>query len=93
MSLFSLYYGKGKKKIKKLLMTDTFDKCEKYKKARENNVVGFHEIRPAEEGAKKKKKKSCTVGGNKPTGVPHINRHGKTVRNGYIDKYGFNPHT
>ena len=73
-------------------MTDSKKKCLNYLKAREN-VAGFHEIRPAEKDAKVKKKKSCTIGGNKSTVVPHINRHGKTVRNGYIDKHGFNGHT
>lgn len=74
-------------------MTDSYKKCLNYMKARENNVTGFHEIRPAEKDTKVKKKKSCTIGGNKSTVVPHINRHGKTVRNGYIDKHGFNQHT
>ena len=74
-------------------MTDSFEKCNRLKKARENNVPGFHEIKEAEPGAKTKEHKSATIGGNSSTRVPHINRKGKTVRNGYIDKFGFNPHT
>jgi hypothetical protein len=92
MELYSLFHGKSKKKIKTLLMTDSYKKCENYMKARQN-VKGFHEIRLAEKGATTYRRKSCTVGGNKPTGVPHINRHGTTVRNGYISKDGFQPHT
>ncbi len=93
MDLYSLYYGKSKKKIKTLLMTDSYKKCENYMKARQPSVSGFHEIRPAEEGVDKMRKKSSTVGGSKPTTVPHINRHGTTVRNGYISKDGFQQHT
>ncbi len=74
-------------------MTDSYKKCENYMKAREANVTGFHEIRLAEKDAKVKKKKSCTIGGNKDNRVPHINRHGTTVHNGYISKDGFQQHT
>lgn len=93
MTLYSLFYGRKKSKINQLLMTDSFEKCKRLLKAREPNVRGFHEIKPAELGAKTKEHKSATIGGNSYTRVPHINRHGKTVRNGYIDKNGFNEHT
>jgi hypothetical protein len=93
MDLYSLYYGKSKKKIKTLLMTDSYKKCENYRKARQSSVHGFHEIRLAEDGSDKMYKKSSTVGGNKCNAVPHINRHRTTVRNGYISKDGFQQHT
>lgn len=93
MKLYSLFYGRKKSKINQHLMTDSWDKCNRLKKARENNVLGFHEIKEAEPGAKTKEHKSATIGGNSSTRVPHINRHKKTVWNGYVDKNGFNPHT
>ena len=93
MKLFSLFYGRKKSKITKHLMTDSWEKCNRLKEARENNVPGFHEIKEAEPGAKTKEHKSATIGGNKSTVVPHLNRHKKTVWNGYVDKNGFNPHT
>lgn len=93
MDLYSLYHGKSKKKITDHLMTDSYKKCENYMNARKSSVSGFHEIRPAEEGAKIKKRKSCTIGGNKDNRVPHINRNGTTVRFGYISKDGFQQHT
>lgn len=93
MELYSLFYGRSKKKIRTLLMTDSFQKCQNYMKARQNSVLGFHKIELAEEGSKIKKKKSCTVGGNKPTRVPHINRKGITVNSGYVSKEGFQQHT
>lgn len=92
MKLFSLYYGRKKAKINDLLMTDSLKKCQNFQKSREHNVSGFHEIRPAVADAKVKKK-SSTIGGNKATRVPHINRKGQTVRNGYISKNGFVEHT
>lgn len=93
MKLYSLFYGRKKSKIKKHLMTDSKEKCLRLKLSRENNVKGFHEIRPAEAGAKTKKHKSATIGGNKPTLVLHINRKGKTARSGYIGHSGFQEHT
>jgi hypothetical protein len=93
MQLFSVYFGTKKSKTNQRLMTDSLKKCENYVKAREHTVKGFHVIRPADSTEKKKMKKSATVGGNKPTKVPHINRHGTTVRNGYISKNGFVEHT
>lgn len=92
MQLFSLFYGKSKKKVNQLLMTDSYKKCENYLKSREHSVRGFHEIRPADKDAKTFKKKSTTIGGNKYA-VPRINRHGGTTRNGYVDKDGFHEHT
>jgi hypothetical protein len=77
----------------KPIMTDSKKKCENYQDARTHTVKGFHDIRLAEAGADIFRKKSCTIGGNRDSGVPKINRHGKTVRNGWIGKNGFNPHT
>ena len=39
--LYSVYFGRSKKKINNLLMTDTKKKCENYVEARKN-VEGFH---------------------------------------------------
>ena len=78
--LYTLFYGKSKKKMKPI-MTDILHKCENYMKAR-NNVIGFHEIKNAEPGLDIWRKKSCTVGGNRPDGV-----------SGYISKRGFQYHT
>ena len=82
MKLHALLFGRTKKK-KKVIMIDSFEKCERYMKAR-NNVQGFHEIVEAPEGSKTWRQKTATIGGNKH--VPHKN-------NGYIGKNGFNPHT
>lgn len=54
---------------------------------------GWFKIESAPKDANKWRKKSSTIGGNKDNGVPHINRHGTTVRNGWIGKNGFNQHT
>lgn len=90
MELFTLYYGRKKAKMRPI-MTDSFKKCDNYMKARQNNVVGFHEILPAKKGESAWKQKSTTVGGNKCE-IPII-RRGKTRINGWISKDGFNPHT
>lgn len=83
MKLYSLYFGRSKKRINQLLMTDSFEKCKNYKEKREKTIgakcaLGFHEIREAtneeiEKGTYKKK------GANRETG--------------YITKNGWNPHT
>jgi hypothetical protein len=61
MQLHSLFFARTKKKLKakpELLMTDSRKKCETYMLARCAGVSGgkgcggFHEIRPAEKGAK-----------------------------------------
>lgn len=91
MDLYTLYYGKSKHKLKPI-MTSSKEKCLNYQKARKHTVKGFHEILPAEKGEKEWKQKSSTIGGNKCE-VPRINRHGKTTRNGWIGKNGFNEHT
>lgn len=54
---------------------------------------GWFKIEPAPKDANKWRKKSSSIGGNKNYSVPHINRHGNTVVNGWIGKGGFNPHT
>jgi hypothetical protein len=71
--LYSVYFGRSKKKINNLLMTDTRKKCENYVKARESNVEGFHEIRLAEEGSKTVPKKNKWKSGyiSKGTFNPH----------------------
>ena len=91
MTLYVLLHGKSKKKMKPI-MIDTRKKCENYQKAR-SNVTGFHSIEIAPAGSKVWRQKSCTIGGNSPSRVPKINRHGKTSVNGYISKNGFNAHT
>jgi hypothetical protein len=86
--LHILCYGKSKKRMKPI-MVDTLKKCQNYAAAREHNVVGFHKIEPAEEGATQWRQKSATVGGNRCETVPRIGRG----LAGYIGKNGFNPHT
>lgn len=90
MDLFTLYFGRRKAKMSPI-MTDSRKKCENYQKAREHTVTGFHEIRPAEPGAKVWRQKSATIGGNRDE-VPRIKR-GRIQINGWIGKNGFNPHT
>lgn len=93
MQLYTLFFGKSKKRMKPI-MCDTKAKCENYKKSREPNVTGWHEIKPAEPNSKPWRQKSSTIGGNKAsTGPTRINRHGVAQVAGYISKTGFNPHT
>jgi hypothetical protein len=47
MKLHSLYYSHSKNGKRTWLMTDTLRKCENLKKAREQNVQGFHFIEDA----------------------------------------------
>ncbi len=80
MELHSLWFGKSKKKKLKVIMTDSFKKCEAYKAKREKTAgakcsEGYHVILPAEEGSK----------GYKKTGT--------NKKSGWIGKNGFNPHT
>lgn len=54
MKLYSLYFGRSKKRINQRLMTDSFEKCKNYKEKREKTIgakcaLGFHEIREATE--------------------------------------------
>lgn len=80
--LFTLMYGKSKKRMKPI-MTDIRHKCENYRDARVHSTIGWHDIVPAEQGATVWRQKSATVGGNRDDGG----------RSGYIGKNGFNPHT
>ena len=91
MELHTLFYRKSKKKPMRAIMTDSWQKCLNYQKAREPNVTGHHEIKRAEAGATVWKQKTCTIGGNK-CAVPRITLHG-TQRNGWIGKHGFQEHT
>ncbi len=68
------------------IMTDSYDKCLKYQKSRQN-VKGWHEIK--EGGDKVWRQKSCTVGGNKSHSVGRVGE----ARPGYIGKFGFTEHT
>lgn len=79
MKLFTLLYGKSKKRMKPI-MVDTKHQCEKYMKARmaTRNVEGWHDIIPAEKDSKPWKQKTASVGG----------KYG-----GWIGKNGYNPHT
>lgn len=96
MKLYTLLFGRSKKKMRPI-MTDEKHKCERYMNARTSNngekgCGGWHKIVEAEKDAEIWRKKSCTIGGNSPSTVKRITRHGNQV-NGYIDKHGFNPHT
>jgi hypothetical protein len=82
MQLFQLLFGKSKKKMR-VIMIDSYKKCENYCFARQN-VVGFHRIEQAPIGATVWKQKTCTIGGNK---------YEAGKNNGWIGKNGFNPHT
>lgn len=89
MKLYVLSFGRTKAGKKLPIMIDSLEKCERYKKARENTKGskagnGFHEIELAPPGSKVWKQKTSTIGGNKCQS--HKN-------NGYISKNGFNPHT
>ena len=76
-----------------IIMTDSKHKCENYMDARKN-MRGFHEIKLAEPNSDVWRIKSATRGGNKPVSVLRVNKKGKTVGSaGYIDRFGFNPHT
>lgn len=90
--LYTLFYGR-KKTAMRPIMTDSLHKVKNYMKAREKNVPGFHEIRPAEKGAVTWKQKTCTIGGNRASSVIRINRRGQNQVNGWISKDGFQPHT
>ncbi len=85
MKLYTLYFGRSKKKMRPI-MVDSYDKCYKYLKARQN-VTGWHNIE--EGGDKVWRQKTCTIGGNKAN---YVDRVGKS-RPGYIGKYGFEEHT
>jgi hypothetical protein len=86
--LFTLMYGKSKKRMKPI-MTDVRHKCENYMDARRHSTDGWHEIVPAANGAVVWKQKSATVGGNRCEMVGRVG-HGP---NGYISKHGFQQHT
>lgn len=90
MNLYTLLYGKSKKRMYPI-MTDDLHKCENYRDAR-RNVKGWHTIVPADSGANVWRQKSATIGGNKCT-IPRIKKNGVVQVAGYISKYGFNPHT
>lgn len=83
MKLYSLYYGRSKKKVNQRLMTDSLKKCENYKRKRESTkgsecYHGFHEIREATEEEIDK-------------GV--WKKQGSNRENGWIGKHGWQPHT
>lgn len=83
MKLYSLYYGRSKKKRLKCLMTDSLEKVERYKKQRESTKGSecsqfYHEIREATEEE--------IEGGR-------YKRKGANRKTGWIGKNGWNPHT
>lgn len=93
MQLYELSYGKSKKRMRPI-MVDTKAKCENYKRSREPNVTGWHDIKPAAPDAVVWRQKGSTVLGNKDLrGPARINRHGVDQVAGYIGKNGFNAHT
>lgn len=87
MKLYALLYGKSKKKMRPI-MIDSYEKCDNYKKAR-NNVAGWHEIIEAPPESETWKQKTCTIGGNKSQSVGRVG-HGPA---GYVSNRGFNQHT
>lgn len=88
MKLFTLFYGKSKKRMHPI-MTDELHKCENYMKAREHSTSGWHKIEPAVAGEEIWRQKSATVGGNRCERVQRVGRG----PSGYIGKNGFNQHT
>lgn len=99
MNLFTLSYGKSKKKMSPI-MIDEIGAINVYLRSRTGGTgkegrmdAGWFKVEAAPANSDKWHKKSSTIGGNKCNCVPHINRHGTTVRNGYISKFGFQQHT
>jgi len=90
MKLYTLLFGKSKKKMRPI-MTDEKYKCENYEKARQN-VEGWHKIVEALPGEEIWRQKSATIGGNKCTHVARVGKAGGGF-SGYIGKNGFNAHT
>lgn len=91
MKLYILRFGKSKKRMKNI-MIDELHKCENYRKARENNVKGWHDIVEAPKGSTVWKQKTATVHGS---GDKH-NRGALLVGSGpsgYISKRGFQANT
>jgi len=89
MKLFTLLYGKSKKRMHPI-MTDEIHKCENYLDARGGRMGGgWHKIVPAVAGDNVWRQKSATVGGNRCESVQRIG-HGPS---GYISKHGFQQHT
>ncbi len=90
MKLFTLSYGKSKKRMHPI-MVDSQQKCENYLKARgERMGGGWHKIEPCtDRDVTVWLKQSATVGGNRCETVGRVG-HGKA---GYIGKNGFNEHT
>lgn len=99
MELFTLSYGKSKKKMLPI-MTDGITTINVYlvsrtgSKGKEGRMgAGWFKVEPAAKDASIWRKKSATIGGNKPDIVPRIGKNGQTKINGYISKHGFQPHT
>ena len=88
MQLYTLLYGKSKKRMKPI-MTDERHKCENYMKQREHTVKGWHKIEIAAPSEVVWRQKSATVGGNRCEMVGRVG-HGPS---GYISKRGFQQHT
>ncbi len=88
MQLHQLLFGKSKKKMS-VIMIDSLHKCQKYQKARENNVRGCHKIELAPIDSKPWKQKTCSIrgGGDKRNCGPRVVGKGLS---GYISKnHGF----
>ena len=97
MKLYTLLFGRSKNRMKPI-MIDSLKKCEQYKDARENNVIGFHKIIEAEKGADCWVRKNATIKGSGDKTNSHPPIVGKNGENkgvsGYILKgYGFAPNT
>ena len=94
MKLFTLSRGRSKARMKPW-MIDSKKKCENYRDALNGSDTRkmFYSIEPAPNGSKVWRKQRSTIGGNQPSAVPRINRHGDTSVNGYVSKHGFQAHT
>lgn len=93
MKLFTLLYGKSKKRMYPI-MTDELHKCKNYMESREHSTDGWHKIVPAETDAEVWRQKSATRGGNSPVSVMRVNKKGQTFGDaGYIGKNDWNSHT
>ena len=91
MKLFTLLYGKSKKRMHPI-MTDERHKCVNYMNARGERLGGgWHKIEPSDKDAVIWRQKSATRNGNSARNNT-VRRIGEGL-SGYIGKNGFNAHT
>lgn len=96
--LYELKIGKKKAKLETVMIDDL--QAIKFNLQSRNGTGmsgrctgGWFTVTIAKPDAVKWKKKSTTIGGNKPQTVPTIGKNGKTRISGYISKTGFQAHT